>query len=187
MRGHGSEDRARARALAAALWALTAGSCTSRAHLDVQGPAASCPDVQSIRVSAEPESDVLDDHDPESADLTVVQAGASTNAIASAVAVGPVLGSMDLRNVETARACDANGVRITATTTRSAAYEGAVQKNVLWRPRLEIVFAPHSAVTVLTTIWKMRLTTGAEVSRARTPPYPEQNYPVTVTARIPGP
>ncbi|HLW79889.1 MAG TPA: hypothetical protein VKU44_09860 [Terriglobia bacterium] len=86
--------------------------------------------------------------------------------------------------MKTRSACDAKGVVVTATTTRSAEYIGAVLKNVLWRPRLEIVLASRPAGTDLTTTWKMRLTTGDEVKHTRMPPYPEMNYPVSLTTRI---
>lgn len=169
----------RAAVLALAVWGLFAFPGSSSAHPQVQGPAKSCPEVQSIRVSEELEGDVLRDRAPESAQLSIVSAGTGSNATATVMAIGPVLGSIDSKDVETALACGANGVTVTATTTRSASYGGGVQKNVLWRPRLEIVLVPRRAGTVLTTTWKMRLTTGSKVRRTRMPPYPEMNYPVS--------
>jgi hypothetical protein len=159
-------------------------SRSSATHVPAQGPAASCPEVQSIRVSKEIEGDVLRDRAPETAEMSIVSASTGPHATVTVTAIGPVLGSMDAPSVETASACDAKGVVVTATTTRSAAYVGAVLKNVLWRPRLEIVLAPRTAGTTLTTTWKMRLTTGAEVQHTRMPPYPEMSYPVTVTKQI---
>lgn len=140
--------------------------------------------MQSIRVSQELEDDVLHERAPETAQVSTVSASAGPRATATAMAVGPVLGSMDSKDVETTLACDAKGVMVTATTIRSAAYGGATQKNVLWRPRLEIVLAPRRSGTVLTTIWKMRLDTGVEARHTRMPPYPEMSYPVAVTTRI---
>jgi hypothetical protein len=139
--------------------------------------------VQSIRVSQEFERDVLRDRAPETARLSIVPSGVGPHGTVTVMAVGPALGSMDAENVETTRMCDANGVVVTATTTR---YDGGVQKNVLWRPRLEIVLVPRPAGTVLTTTWKMRVPSGAEVTRTDKPPYPEVSYPVTVTTRIRG-
>jgi hypothetical protein len=139
--------------------------------------------VQSIRVSQEFEGDVLRDRAPKTAQLSIVPAGVGPHGTVTVIAVGPVLGSMDAENVETTRTCDANGVVVTATTTR---YDGGVQKNVLWRPRLEIVLVSRPAGTVLTTTWKMQLPSGAEVTRTDKPPYPEVPYPVTVTTRIRG-
>jgi len=37
---------------------------------------------------------------------------------------------------------------------------------------------------VFRTTWRMRLIIGIEVSHARAPTYPDQNYPVTVTKTI---
>jgi hypothetical protein len=170
--------------LALVLLAQTAWSCRPSAKANVQGPTTSCPEVKLIRVSEEPEGDVLHDRAPETAELSIAPAGSETQASVTVIALGPALGSMDGRKVETTRACDANGVTITATTMRSAEYIGAVLKNILWRPRLEIVLAPRPTGTVLTTIWRMRLTTGAEVQRTRIPPYPEVAYPVTASTRI---
>ncbi len=154
--------------------------------MPVQGPAESCPEVQSIRVSKELEGDVLRDRAPEKAEVSIVSAGTVAHGTVTVMAVGPVLGSMDAPEVKTASACDAKGVVVTATTTRSAEYVGGMLKNVLWRPRLEIVLAPRPAGTDLTTTWKMRLTTGAEVQHAWTPTYPEAKYPVSLTTRIGG-
>jgi hypothetical protein len=143
--------------------------------------------VQSIRVLEEElDDDVRRDRAPDTARLSIVPSGAGSHATVTIVAVGPALGSMDVKDVETTRTCDANGVVVTATTTRSADYAGGIQKNVLWRPRLEIVLVPRRKGTALTTTWRMRLTTGAEVTRTRMPPYPEVSYPVTVTKQIPG-
>jgi hypothetical protein len=172
--------------LAVAVWGLFAFPCRSSADPEVQGPTTSCPEVQSIRVSEELEGDVLRDRAPETAQLSIVSTGAGPHANTTVMALGPVLGSIDLRDVETTRACDANGVVVTARTTRSAAYAGGIKKNVLWRPRLEIVLIPRPAGTVLTTTWKMRLTTGGEVRHTRMPPYPEMNYPVNLTTRVGG-
>lgn len=175
----------RAAALAVAVCGLIACPCRSSAYQRLQGPVPSCPEVRSIRVLEEKlDDDVRRDRAPDTAQLSIVPAGAGSHATVTIVAVGPALGSMDVKDVETTRRCDANGVVVTATTTRSADYAGGIQKNVLWRPRLEIVLVPRPAGTVLTTTWKMRLTTGAEVTRTRMPPYPEVSYPITVTTRI---
>ena len=51
--------------------------------------------MQSIRVSKEPEGDVLRDRAPETAQLSIVPPGAGPHATVTVMAVGPVLGSMD--------------------------------------------------------------------------------------------
>ena len=100
------------------------------------------------------------------------------------IAFGPVLGSMDSRKLETNFTCTTNGVALTTTIIRSADYHGAVQKNVLWRPKLQITIVPRGSEVIFEAIWKMRLTTGAELNHTRMPPYPEQNYPITVTTTV---
>lgn len=173
------------RILALIVWSLIAfPSKSSARRVPAKAPATLCPEVQSIQVSRELEGDVLRDRAPETAEVSVISGGTSAQAAVTVMAVGPVLGSMDAPDVATTTACDATGVVITATTIRSSEYAGGVQKNVLWRPRLEIVLTPRPSGTALTTTWKMSLTTGAEVRHARMPPYPEVNYPVTVTKVI---
>lgn len=108
---------------------------------------------------------------PETKDITIV-------------ARGPVLGSMDSENVSTGLACTKDGFVLTATITRSANYHGAVRQNVLWSPEITIVIVPRQPAVVLQTIWKMRLSNGKELERARTPPYPKQEYPIIVTRTL---
>ena len=101
------------------------------------------------------------------------------------IVVGPVLGSMDSREVETEVVCTAKGPVLTVIITRSAEYRGGVHKNVLWRPRIEIQVARRRHNLTFQTIWTMRLTSGAELKHAQTPPYPERKYPINVTKIIP--
>jgi hypothetical protein len=88
---------------------------------------------------------------------------------------------MDSRKIETDFSCTVNGVLLTATITRSANYAGAVQKNAAWRPQLNFTLLLHQSEVLVQVAWKMRLTTGAEVSHAETPSYSDQSYPITVT------
>jgi hypothetical protein len=99
-------------------------------------------------------------------------------------AVGPVLGSMDSKNVKTDLACTPKGFVVTATLTRSADYHAASAKNVLWRPRINAeVILQEQEVTFKVT-WRMRLTTGEELDHAQTLPYPDTKYPLTVMETI---
>jgi len=104
------------------------------------------------------------------------------------IAIGPVLGSMDSRDVATDVATDVaySGGRLTltATITRSADYQGGVHKNVLWRPRISVLLAPQRARLTFRVVWRMRLTTGTEVAHTRMPPYPPQTYPLVVTKTV---
>ena len=97
---------------------------------------------------------------------------------------GPVLGSMDSHEIKTDLACTANGLVLTATITRSADYHGAVIKNVDWRPRIEMTVILRKPEVMLEAIWKMRLTNGDWVAHTQTPGYPEQTYPITMTATV---
>ena len=96
------------------------------------------------------------------------------------VALGPVLGSMDSRKVSTDLACTIDGLVLTAAITRSAAYKGTTAKNILWRPEITIVIVPRQLEISFQASWRMRLTNGQNVGRFRTPPFPEQQYPITV-------
>jgi len=108
---------------------------------------------------------------------------ADTKAI-MVVVRGPVLGSMDSSNLSTDLACTRDGFALTAAITRSANYHGAVRQNVLWRPVITLRVGLDSPKVVFESIWKMELSNGKKVDRARTPPYPEQEYPITLTKTV---
>jgi hypothetical protein len=95
------------------------------------------------------------------------------------VALGPVLGSMDSSKILTEIDCSIYGVHLTAFVTRSADFNGAVHKNIIWRPAIEISLRLREPEIVVETTWRMRLTSGLEVDRAQTPGYRAQSYPIT--------
>jgi hypothetical protein len=100
------------------------------------------------------------------------------------VALGPILGSMDSHDLKPRVDCSASGLTITIDVTRSAHYDGAAAKNVLWRPRVELrVASPHDRAS-LEVRWTMRLSTGVELKHARTPPYREQTFPLSVKKEL---
>jgi len=144
--------------------------------------------VRSIKVSLELERDVLLDTTPERIEIAPPQASETTPGAAgkavTVIALGPVLGSMDSPDVKTDVACTRKGIRLTATVTRSADYHGGVRQNVLWRPKIEVVVVLRQPEVSFEAIWRMRLTTGAELDHAQTPPYPDRKYPITVTAMV---
>jgi len=146
-------------------------------------------EVQSVKVSPELEIGIL--HDPTPAKIETIPAEAlettpsASGKAVTVIALGPVLGSMDSPGIKTDLACTAKGVVLTATITRSANYHGAVRQNQNWRPRIEMALALRQAEVTFEVIWRMRLTTGAELDHAQTPPsYPDQQYPITVTAMV---
>lgn len=93
---------------------------------------------------------------------------------------GPVLESMDSSDVGTHLACTSDGVKILATVVRSADYQGAVLANYIWRPIIKVTADLYKAEIVVVSTWRMRLTTGASVKIADTPPNLHQDYPVTI-------
>ncbi|MHB1678020.1 MAG: hypothetical protein ACYCSS_10870 [Sulfuriferula sp.] len=147
-------------------------------------------EVQLIHISIEPEREVILEGASEKPVTMLVSAPPSptpqhtSEKTITIVALDPILGSMDSRKLETRFTCTQRGVVLTAIITRSADYHDAVQKNVLWRPQLQIVIIPGQPEVIFETIWKMRLTTGAELNHTRMPPYPEQNYPITVMTTV---
>jgi hypothetical protein len=149
--------------------------------------ACSSADIQSISASREFFSGLLQDGTPTlKLDSNPARATPATPPEAQTVyALGPVLGSMDSPEVTTDVACTPNGVEVTANVTRSAEYDGAVAKNVAWRPRLEVVLVLHAPQIVFESTWKMMLSTGTGVTSAETPPYPDQSYPTTVSTIVP--
>jgi hypothetical protein len=136
-------------------------------------------EVRSIDVSTETGRDWPLNVVPEMEVLP--QTSAAPNGVVSMiVAYGPILASgMDSRDIKTKVVCTGRGFRLEATIVRFA--EADVLKNVLWRPRIELTVFPRQAEVVVQTVWKMRMTDRKELDHARTPPYPEQRYPITVT------
>jgi hypothetical protein len=145
-------------------------------------------DARLIGVSAQVEQGVSPGGAPERIEVVSAPAAATSRGSAgktvTLIAVGPVLGSMDSREVETELRCTAKGLVLTATITRSADYHGGVHKDVLWRPRIKIAVDPRRRNLIFQTIWAMRLTSGAELKHAQTPPYPDRKYPITITKII---
>ena len=137
----------------------------------------SCPKVDTISlVSSAQENDVqpTDGGTGERIDMSVERG------VVTITAVGPALGSMDSRNLETDLSCSPEGVILTATIVRSADFQGAALKNVLWRPKISVTFSLRRDPALFRLSWAMRLTTGAAVSRAATPPFAERSYPVAL-------
>lgn len=156
------------------LLVLTAGA---------QDSVKSCPaaEVRSIRETAKSIQDL-----PLDTKQATIEFGTSTPEAKgiTIIARGPVLGSMDSEKLNTDVACSIDGFVLTATITRSENYNGAVRQNVLWSPEITIVIVPRRTSVVVQTIWKMRLSNGKELGRARTPPYRQQDYPITVTQTV---
>jgi hypothetical protein len=84
---------------------------------------------------------------------------------------------MDARELATRVTCVEGRLTLTATITRSADYAGAIEKNVLWHPRILLSAIFHQASAEVESVWRLRLTTGQELSSGQTPPYQGAPYP----------
>lgn len=138
-------------------------------------------EARSMKVSLKTVQDVPLDAQQETIETSPSAAGPK---VITVVARGPILGSMDSETLHPDLACSSDGLVLTVTISRSAHYHGAVRQNVLWSPRITILVGPLQPEIALQVVWKMRLTNGREVDHARTPPYPEKKYPITVTKTI---
>jgi hypothetical protein len=136
-------------------------------------------DVQSIEETAR----MIGDVQLGSRQVTMESRISAENQV-TVIARGPILGSMDSRETSTEVTCTEDGFTLTAVITRSANYTGAVRQNVLWVPTLSIVVVPRQHPVTVHVVWKLKLSGGPELRRARTPPYPEQRYPIRVTHTI---
>jgi hypothetical protein len=128
----------------------------------------------SVGLDSKPESINTDSSDTAENNLNVIS-------------LGPILGSMDSSQIGTQFSCTRDGIALVATVSRSALYNGSALQNVLWRPKIIAVVTIRTSEIVFQTTWKMRLTDGKYVDRARTPPYPERNYPLTVSKTVRSP
>ena len=99
-------------------------------------------------------------------------------------ALGPILGAMDFPEVKYTLLCTAKGAAFIATITRSADYHGSVLANVYWRPKIKIALIIRETEVTFDTTWKIRLSSGAELSHAQTPPYRARKYPIVLTKTI---
>lgn len=98
------------------------------------------------------------------------------------IVYGPILGSaMNSPEVKTDLACSPGGVTLGVTIEHYG--DGDTFKNALWRPKITLGLTLSEDV-VFQTVWKMRRPDGTEVDRSQTAPYPEQEYPITVTKML---
>ena len=164
---------------------VMAGSCTL-----AQEPMRTCPglDVRFVQVTFEIPKTRLADAHPR---VLVAPAGTTSRGpealgerAVKVTALGPILGSMDSRDVGVSLACTATGFALTAVITRSADYNGAVLANLIWRPLIDVDIVVRRPEVTVDVKWTMRLSTGTILNRAQTAPYPEQHYPLTMTTSI---
>lgn len=97
---------------------------------------------------------------------------------------GPPLGSMDSPSIQTEVGCWPSGVVLTATITRSAAFNGAVLQNALWQPRIRLLMRLRQRHVPFRTVWRMRSTEGVELTFAQTPPFQGRRFPIVQARRL---
>ncbi len=101
------------------------------------------------------------------------------------LASGPVLGSMDSREIAFETVCASGNIHVTATVTRASGYGGAVLKFTTWRPliRFDLPLATRKRRVTLT--WRMVSSSGAELNEGGLPTGFTQPFPITLTHGVP--
>jgi len=156
---------------------------------NAQEPIKTCPglEVRSMVVSAEttvPAASTPAEIDISPPRVSATAPDAREKAV-TVIARGPGLGSMDSRKVKTDLACTEKGWALTATIMHSVNYFGnVIPQEIFWRPKITLVLVLRQAEIIFQTTWRMRLTTGGEVSHGQSPPFPDQKYPITVTKTL---
>lgn len=138
-------------------------------------------DVRSIQVAPELIRTTTLDDKPDI--IEAGSAGAAGDELI-VVVIGPISGPMDSFKIDTRLLCDAAAVRLTATIVRSEHFNGSVARNQIWRPTIKLVVVPHRAEVKFQAIWNRRLTNGAELEHAATPPYAERKFPIVLTKTL---
>src|ERR1700687_5957019 len=87
--------------------------------------------------------------------------------VITVVARGPILGSMDALARAPDLACTKDGFVLAVTISPSVNDHGFVLQNVLWRPVITLKVRLDSPKVVFQSIWKMELSDGTNVDRAR--------------------
>jgi hypothetical protein len=100
--------------------------------------------------------------------------------VVEVIVIGPILGSMDSKDIKTDLTCNLGEILLTAVLTRSAEYSGAAGKNLLWRPVIELRLQ-HPPVK-LRVKWLMYLTNGLEVQKDKN--VPSQTFPLELVETI---
>jgi hypothetical protein len=100
------------------------------------------------------------------------------------LAKGPILGSMNSREIETHRECRPDGIRLTATIVFSEGYRDAAAKNVLWRPRLELPLRLRRPALEVEVVWQARVATHPGTDQPVAAPSAVSAYPMFIRKTI---
>jgi hypothetical protein len=165
---------------------VAAAICLLLPTANAQKPSNPCQGavIQSIRISTEYSNAIpFDDK------VRIAASYIPGTQNATVTLFGPILGSMDSKDVKVKSACTAMGWKLTSWIERSSEYTGAAAKNARWRPKIEVVLALRQPGSALQAIWRMRLTTGDEIMNGQTPGEPAQRFPIVLstTLHLPGP
>jgi hypothetical protein len=111
---------------------------------------------------------------------SVLALPSSAPGVTNVAAEGPVLGSMDSRQLASGLLCTDDGITLNVVITRSSSYAGAAAKNALWRPAVTLALELREPTVAFRVAWRLRLSNGEELLRSQTPPFAEQTYPIVV-------
>ncbi len=156
-----------------------------------QEPAKTCPraDVLAMEVSGESVPDgygqkFSSDYAPVKIEIVPQPArpapGAKAGNIVTLRILGPVMSSDVDRAIDTALSCTARGVVLSATATLLPFQSRLKYSYTYWRSKITLTLALRARPVTFTSIWKMRLRDGKELSHAQMPDYPDLRYPIVV-------
>jgi hypothetical protein len=152
------------------IWLGTASICSQACAQE--HPSVSCPPsyARIIDITKSPPAP-----NPEQPDIS-----ANVNSTAKVVRiVGPILGSMDSPLVDATLRCDGGTITLMSNIVRSASYQGATGKNILWKPEIDIQLADGVLRVHIESIWSMHLNDGREIVFDENDS--EQQFPVFIS------
>lgn len=92
---------------------------------------------------------------------------------------GPVLG-VESSDFKANLVCTSDGVKISGTILQNPDYHGVQTASYIWRPIIKVTAILNKTDINITSIWQMRLPSGAAVSTVDTPLNSHQSYPITI-------
>jgi hypothetical protein len=104
--------------------------------------------------------------------------GVPSDEVLNVEVIGPILGSMDSRDISLSTRCAADGIYIRAATIRSVNYRGVALKNVLWRPLMSYQIVIHKHPIAISGEWQMFLSDGTPVHDIVSPGLGHQALPI---------